>query len=282
MADKTIGELPVADHLDDESLLVVEQQSQARSIKGILIRKFARESAEGQVEEAKRAAEAAAKSATNAAGSAQTAQQYSGKPPKPQNGTWWIWNANTGKYEDTGIKSILSIVKSYPSVTDMWIDYNNMSEGDLVIIATSTEEIDNSKLYVHAPSGWVYLSDLSGLQGVGIANITRTGGNHAPGTVDTYTVTLTDGSSYEFTVLNGPVGPQGPQGIQGETGPKGEQGIQGPPGPAGAPGGAVVETTGAYCFSVDENGHLILHYTGDEAPDFHIDETDGHLYLNID
>ena len=59
MADKTIGELPVADHLDDESLLVVEQQSQARSIKGLLIKKFARESAEGQVEEAKRAAEAA-------------------------------------------------------------------------------------------------------------------------------------------------------------------------------------------------------------------------------
>lgn len=282
MADKTIGELPVADHLDDESLLVVEQQSQARSIKGFLIRKFARESAEGQVEEAKKSADAAAKSAANAAGSAQTAQQYSGKPPKPQNGTWWVWNASSGKYEDTGVKSVLSIVKSYPSTDEMWADYDNMTEGDLVIIATSTEEIDNSKLYVHAASGWVYLSDLSGLQGVGIANIAWTGGNHAPGTADTYTVTLTDGSSYEFRVFNGETGPQGPQGVQGETGPKGPQGIQGPPGPAGAPGGAVVETTGAYCFSVDENGHLILHYTGDEAPDFHIDETDGHLYLNID
>ena len=42
MADKTIGELPVADHLDDESLLVVEQQSQARSIKGNLPEKAPR------------------------------------------------------------------------------------------------------------------------------------------------------------------------------------------------------------------------------------------------
>ncbi len=281
MADKTIGELPVADHLDDESLLVVEQQSQARSIKGILIRKFARESAEGQVEEAKKSADAAAKSAANAAGSAQTAQQYSGKPPKPQNGTWWIWNANTGKYEDTGIKSILSIVKSYPSVTDMWLDYDNMAEGDLVIIASTPDDEDNSKLFVHSSSGWVYLSDLSGLQGVGIANIAWTDGSHAPGTIDTYTITLTDSKTFPFTVLNGPVGPQGPKGEQGEPGPQGAQGIQGQPGPPGPPGGAAVETTGAYCFSVDENGHLILHYTGDEAPDFYINETDGHLYLNI-
>lgn len=66
MADKTIGELPVATQLDDESLLVVEQQSQARSIKGLLIKKFARESAEGHVEEAKRAAEAAAAAKTGA------------------------------------------------------------------------------------------------------------------------------------------------------------------------------------------------------------------------
>lgn len=66
MADKTIGELPVATQLDDESLLVVEQQSQARSIKGLLIKKFARESAKGHVEEAKRAAEAAAAAKTGA------------------------------------------------------------------------------------------------------------------------------------------------------------------------------------------------------------------------
>lgn len=116
MADRTIGELPVADHLDDESLLVVEQQGEARSIQGLLVRRFAEAATEGAVQAAQAAAEQAeqsaqdaansadqaAKSADEAAESAQSAQQYSGKPPRIQNGTWWIWNASTQQYKDTG------------------------------------------------------------------------------------------------------------------------------------------------------------------------------------
>lgn len=116
MADRTIGELPVANHLDDESLLVVEQQGEARSIQGLLVRRFAEAATEGAVQAAQAAAEQAeqsaqdaansadqaAKSADEAAESAQSAQQYSGKPPRIQNGTWWIWNAGTQQYEDTG------------------------------------------------------------------------------------------------------------------------------------------------------------------------------------
>lgn len=45
----------------------------------------------------------AAQSASDAADSADTAKQYSGKSPKPQDGTWWVWNAANGQYEDTGI-----------------------------------------------------------------------------------------------------------------------------------------------------------------------------------
>ena len=116
MADRTIGELPVADHLDDESLLVVEQQSEARSIQGRLVRQFAESATDEHVKAAQEAAEQAGESAQSAAnsaseaaqsaidavGSAQSAQQYSGKPPQIQNGTWWIWNASTQQYEDTG------------------------------------------------------------------------------------------------------------------------------------------------------------------------------------
>jgi hypothetical protein len=40
----------------------------------------------------------------SAAESAATAQQYSGKPPKPENGTWWIWDAEKAAYVNTGIK----------------------------------------------------------------------------------------------------------------------------------------------------------------------------------
>lgn len=46
---------------------------------------------------------AAAQSASDASDSADTAKQYSGKSPKPIDGTWWTWNAANGQYEDTGI-----------------------------------------------------------------------------------------------------------------------------------------------------------------------------------
>lgn len=173
------------------------------------------QSAQGMAEAAKTAAElaqqtaqdaasAAESDAQDAAQSAQTAQQYSGNPPKPQNGTWWIWNAETQEYQDSGIKSVLAIVKSYSSIEDMQADVGNMQEGDLVIIATDDiSDPDNSKLYVHNGVSWTFLSDLSGIEGVGIAKIEQTGGTHAPGTTDTYTITLTDGSEYQITVYNG-------------------------------------------------------------------------------
>ena len=52
---------------------------------------------------AEQARDSAEEKAVEAAGSAGKAEQYSGKPPKPQNGTWWIWNADTGEYYDTKI-----------------------------------------------------------------------------------------------------------------------------------------------------------------------------------
>lgn len=150
-----------------------------------------------------KSADDSAQSAADAEKSADTAKQYSGKPPKPLNGTWWIWNADDQEYKDTGIKSVLAIVKSYPSIADMEADLSNMAEGDLVIIASNVNDEDNSKLFVHSGTAWVFLSDLSGIQGVGIANITLTSGQHLPGTTDTYTITLTDGTDYTFSVYNG-------------------------------------------------------------------------------
>lgn len=52
---------------------------------------------------AEQARDSAEEKAVEAARSADKAEQYSGKPPKPQNGTWWIWNADTGEYYDTKI-----------------------------------------------------------------------------------------------------------------------------------------------------------------------------------
>lgn len=69
--------------------------------------KLAAQDAQVAAETAKDAAElsedAADKSAKDAAASALSAQQYSGKPSKPQDGTWWIWDASQQKYVDSGI-----------------------------------------------------------------------------------------------------------------------------------------------------------------------------------
>lgn len=99
----------------------------------------------------------------------------------------------------------------------------------------------------------------------------------------------------------GNIGPQGPQGIQGqqgqqgpigltgpqgEIGPQGPQGIQGPKGDKGdmgeqGPSGVQVNVDGHYCFEVNADGHLLLHYDDNAtAPNFSIDDN-GHLIYEI-
>ncbi len=109
--------------------------------------KNAVETAANLAENAKTVAEEARDAA---AASARSAEQYSGKPPKPQNGTWWIWDAEAQQYIDSGISC-----------------------------------------------------ELAGADGVGVAGIELTRGDHSPGTTDIYTVTLTDGTTYNISVYNG-------------------------------------------------------------------------------
>lgn len=74
MTDRQIGSLPVANQLDDDSLLVVEQQGEARSIKGRLIRQFATVAVEGAVEAAQTAAQTAGQAADEAESARDEAQ----------------------------------------------------------------------------------------------------------------------------------------------------------------------------------------------------------------
>lgn len=82
--------------------------------------------------------------------------------------------------------------------------------------------------------------------------------------------------------LDGPQGEPGPQGIQGVKGDQGLQGPQGIQGPAGPQGinGVAVTAEGQIGFSVNENGHLLVTYSGDTPPAYSIGE-DGHLYLEV-
>ena len=63
----------------------------------------AKTAAEAAKDDAENAKDKAKVSEDAAAASALSAQQYSGKPPKPQDGTWWVWDAAQQKYVDTGI-----------------------------------------------------------------------------------------------------------------------------------------------------------------------------------
>lgn len=85
--------------------------------------------------------------------------------------------------------------------------------------------------------------------------------------------------------VQGPQGETGKQGLQGLQGPRGVQGIQGPQGLQGPEGprginGVAVQTAGMVSFNVTEDGILQCSYTGDEKPNYYIND-EGHLCLDI-
>jgi len=59
------------------------------------------------------------------------------------------------------------------------------------------------KLTFGLPKGKTGATGATGPQGVSVENIQLTSGNHAPGTTDTYTITLSNDSTFQFTVYNG-------------------------------------------------------------------------------
>ena len=167
-ADKNAAEAAKDDAEAARDDALASQNAAKLSENAALVAKTAAEFAKGDAEAAKLAAQAAKTAAetakadaedakdkakvseTAAAASALSAQQYSGKPPKPQDGTWWIWDAAQQKYIDSGIGC-----------------------------------------------------DLVGPTGNGIKDIQLTKGDHTPGTTDIYTVTTTDGATYNISVYNG-------------------------------------------------------------------------------
>ena len=145
MADKQISSLPQAQTVDDNSLFVCEQQGTAMKTTGAQWKGFAVQAVSQYVAPAQQAAqqaqqaatnakqseENAAQSATEAAESAETAKEYSGKPPVIQNDTWWTWDAEQGKYVDTG----------------------EAARGD-VMYATFEIDMETGELVMYTPDGY--------------------------------------------------------------------------------------------------------------------------------
>lgn len=105
MADKMIGELPLAPQVTDSALLAVEQSGTAMKMTGAQFKEFAKDSVKGYIDDAQKIVDEVKDYAEDAEQSAQEAKEYSGKPPVIQNDTWWIWNAKTQQYVDTGLPS---------------------------------------------------------------------------------------------------------------------------------------------------------------------------------
>lgn len=145
-----------------------------------------------------------------------TAKQYSGKPAKAIDGTWWIWNAETGEYEDSGASSVLSIQHSYPSIVAMDADFDNTNRNDMAIISSSVEKEDTAKLYINNGTEWVYLCDLSGVQGAKGDAATVTVGTVTAGDAGSDPL-VTNAGTPAAAVLNFVI-PKGDKGDKGDPG----------------------------------------------------------------
>ena len=103
---------------------------------------------------------------------------------------------------------------------------------------------------------------VDGKDGVGIVSIEKTSSD---GLVDTYTITLSDGSTSVFTVNNGANGQDGADGAQGEQGvqgPQGEAGAVGKDGVDGKDGKDGVSITNA---QINANGELVLVFSNNNT-----------------
>lgn len=170
MANKAINELPVSSGLDDNALLPVWQNGQTQSIKGQLVRQFAETATEEAVERAEQAAQTAEESVEQIGDSVQQTEQ----------------NAQEAQ-------------AARDAIVNMTVQAQTLASGQpATVTKTLVEGIVN--LLFGLPRGE---QGIQGEPGNSIESITRTSGTGAPGSTDTYTVTLTDGSSTTFQVYNG-------------------------------------------------------------------------------
>lgn len=96
----------------------------------------------------------------------------------------------------------------------------SVGDGYFGVVAGTLDPIDPDygRLYyydsVSDPAApWTYITDMSvaaegiiGPEGVGIVSVLRTDGDGSANSTDTYTITLSDASTYTFTVVNGTTG----------------------------------------------------------------------------
>jgi hypothetical protein len=100
------------------------------------------------------------------------AEEIASNPPKIVDNDWWIYNYDTKQYVNTGISAIgdaFTYKKEYPSIEAMEADWGtaDVKLGEYVLINTNdVEDPDDAKVYLKTQSGWKFIVDLSGMQGI--------------------------------------------------------------------------------------------------------------------
>lgn len=100
------------------------------------------------------------------------AEEIASNPPKIVDNDWWIYDYDTKQYVNTGISAIgdaFTYKKEYPSIEAMEADWGtaDVKLGEYVIInANDVEDPDDAKVYLKTQSGWKFIVDLSGMQGI--------------------------------------------------------------------------------------------------------------------
>lgn len=88
------------------------------------------------------------------------------------------------------------------AITNMIVEAVTLETGEPATVSKSL--VDNVyKLVFGLPRGNTGAQGPQGATGNGISGIALKSGNHAPGTSDVYTITLTDGTTFDFEVYNG-------------------------------------------------------------------------------
>lgn len=199
------------------------------------------------------------------------AREALGKPPKIQNGTWWLWDSEQKTYVDTGSPTQgeigpqgksgekgepgrgLTILGYYATESELSSTVTNPKPGDAYGVGSGNPY--DIYIWDGASNKWVNNGVLQGAQGE-----TGQTGNGIASTIlnDDYTLTFTftDGTSYTTpTSIRGEIGPIGPQGIQGLTGKTGATGAKGEQGKTGETGNGIASTV------LNDDFTLTVHFT---------------------
>ena len=137
--------------------------------------------------QASQSASDASGSATAAAGSATTASQAASNAQSAQT------LAETAKAGAEAARD---------AIVNMLVEAITLETGQPATVSKSLVD-QVYKLTFGLPKGKTGATGATGPQGVSVENIQLTSGNHAPGTTDTYTITLSNDSTFQFTVYNG-------------------------------------------------------------------------------